>query len=61
MELTFDNSLLLPDVVIGFEHTHYSVSESMGQIKVTVMVVAGVLTSNISYVVSTSDGTAIGE
>ena len=51
----------LLDVLIGFEHTSYTVSESSGQAMVTIVVVNGSLSRNISIVVSTSDGTARGE
>ena len=52
---------LLLDVLIGFEHVNYSVSETVGQFKINITVLDGILTHPISVVLSTSDGTAIGK
>ena len=51
----------LLDVLIGFEHINYTVSETIGQVMINVTVLGGSLTHPISIVVSTSDGTARGK
>ena len=59
-KINISTSLLL-DVLIGFEHVNYSVSETVGRLTINVTVLDGILTRPISVVVSTSDGTAIGK
>ena len=52
---------LILDVLIGFEHVNYSVSETTGQLTVNITILDGILTHPVSVAISTSDGTATGK
>ena len=52
--------MLLPTVVVGFEHASYSISEGNGSVEVCVQV-SGILQSSLSVSLTTVDGTATGE
>ena len=50
----------LPDVVIGFERTLYTVDENDGQVVVSVVVMEGDVTGNVLVELTTSPGSAQG-
>ena len=52
--------ILLPTVIVGFEHEAYSISEGNGSVEVCVRV-SGVPRSSLSVSLTTVDGAATGE
>ena len=59
-EFLTDSDILLPTVVVGFEHEIYSINEGNGSVEVCVQV-SGIPRSSLSVSLTTVDGAATGE